>query len=58
MDNKAQVSFEYLIIISLMIIMSTLVMVIADGYILTSDTIKETAEIYSERTREMMEALR
>jgi len=57
MKYKAQVCFEYLIIISLLIILSALVMVISEGYIATSDSIKDTAQLFSERTLEMTEAL-
>lgn len=54
MDNKAQVSFEYLILIALLIIIAALVMILSKHYFTASDSIKETGEGYSEKALNMM----
>lgn len=55
MNNKAQVSFEYLILIGVLIIISTLVMIISQNYFSTSKSVRETGELYSNKTLEMLE---
>ncbi len=58
MENKSQVSFEYLVLVAILILIASLIVIISGQYINTSETVRETGETYSERATEMMEALR
>lgn len=55
MDDKAQVSFEYLILIGVLIMISALVMVLSRHYFSASKSIKGTGKLYSNNTLEMLE---
>lgn len=54
MDDKAQVSFEYLIMIALLIVIASLVMVLSKHYFTASDSMKDTGRIYSEKALDML----
>ncbi len=55
MNNKAQVSFEYLILIGVLIVIAALVMVLSKHYFTASGSIKQTGKLYSNKTLEMLE---
>lgn len=54
MDNKAQVSFEYLVIITLLMVIASLAVILSNHYFTASDSIKETGQGYSEDALEML----
>lgn len=58
MDDTGQVCFEYLVIISLLIVIATLAVMISTGFLTMSETTKGTGEIYSNKTLGMLEGLK
>jgi|GEM_PF-2569812 len=58
MENKAQIGFEYLVLLSIVIIVASVVIMISQNYIVTSETVRETGKHYSERLVGMMEGLK
>ncbi len=54
MDNKAQVSFEYLVIISLLVMLSTMIMMLSQNYVNISDALTETGNTYKDKLLQMM----
>jgi len=58
MENKAQIGFEYLVLLSIVIIVASVVIMISQNYIVTSETVRETGKQYSERLVGMMEGLK
>ncbi len=54
MNNKAQVSFEYLVLIALIVILGAVVMTVAGNYFTMSGAVKETGELYRNRLKEMI----
>ncbi|MFW5902318.1 MAG: class III signal peptide-containing protein [archaeon] len=58
MDDKAQIGFEYLVLVSIVIVIASIVIFLSQNYIATSETVRETGKQYSEKTLEMMEGLK
>lgn len=54
MDDKAQVSFEYLVLITLLIIVGTVAMVLARNYFTMTGAVKETGIVYRDKVLEMI----
>lgn len=54
MENKAQVSFEFLIMIALMIIIAALTTVLSSHYLTSASSIKQTTNSYSNKALNML----
>lgn len=54
MDNVTQVSFEYLIVIAMLIVIGALVMVLSKNYFEMSSSMRGTGEGFSQRALEML----
>jgi len=54
MNDKAQVSFEYLVLITVLIIVGTVAMILANNYFTMTGAVKETGKIYKNNTLEML----
>ena len=54
MDNRAQVSLEYLIIVSALVVMAAVIMVLALNIFSLKEGIKERGTTFIEKTSEML----
>lgn len=54
MDDKAQVSFEYLVMITILVILSTMIITLSQNYVNISDSLKQTGETYKNKLLQMM----
>lgn len=56
MDNKAQTSFEYIIIVGVVMLIATVVTLIAVTVSSAAGSIKETSSVYSENVLKMLKS--
>lgn len=54
MDNKAQVSFEYFTIISILTLLSAVILVSSSLIFSNKEAFKEAGEMYAEKISEML----